>query len=32
LPAKDGAVVYLCSGNACQAPTGEAAEVKKLLI
>ncbi|HWD94174.1 MAG TPA: thioredoxin domain-containing protein [Verrucomicrobiae bacterium] len=32
LPAKDGAVVYLCSGNACQAPTGEPAEVKKLFI
>jgi hypothetical protein len=31
LPAKDGAVVYLCTGNACQAPTSEAAEVKKLL-
>jgi hypothetical protein len=32
LPAKDAAVVYFCSGNACQAPTGEPAEVKKLLI
>jgi hypothetical protein len=32
LPAKDGAVVFVCSGNACQAPTGEAAEVKKLLM
>jgi uncharacterized protein len=31
LPAKDGAVVYLCTGNACQAPTSDAAEVKKLL-
>jgi uncharacterized protein YyaL (SSP411 family) len=31
LPAKDGAVVYLCSGNACQAPTRDAAEVKNLL-
>jgi uncharacterized protein YyaL (SSP411 family) len=24
-------VVYLCTGNACQAPTSDAAEVKKLL-
>jgi hypothetical protein len=32
LPAKDGAVVFVCSGNACQAPTGDAAEVKKLLM
>ncbi|HEX4265565.1 MAG TPA: thioredoxin domain-containing protein [Verrucomicrobiae bacterium] len=32
LPAKDGAVVYLCTGNACQAPTSDVAEVKKLLI
>ena len=31
LPAKNGVVVYLCSGNACQAPTSEAAEVKNLL-
>jgi uncharacterized protein len=31
LPAKDGAVVYLCTGNACQPPTGEAAEVKEWL-
>jgi hypothetical protein len=31
LPAKNGAVVYLCSGNACQAPTSDAAEVKHLL-
>jgi uncharacterized protein YyaL (SSP411 family) len=31
LPAKNGAVVYLCTGNACQAPTSDAAEVKKLL-
>jgi hypothetical protein len=31
LPAKDGAVVYLCTGNACQAPTSDAAELKKLL-
>jgi uncharacterized protein len=31
LPVKDGAVVYLCTGNACQAPTADVAEVKKLL-
>ena len=31
LPAKNGAVVYLCTGNACQAPTSDAAEVKNLL-
>ena len=31
LPEKDGAVVYLCTGNACQAPTGEPAKVKELL-
>jgi uncharacterized protein len=31
LPAKNGAVVYLCSGNACQAPTSDAAELKHLL-
>ncbi|MEY2466462.1 MAG: uncharacterized protein QOD03_983 [Verrucomicrobiota bacterium] len=31
LPAKDGAVVYLCSGNSCQAPTRVAAELKNLL-
>ena len=31
LPAKDGAMVYLCTGNACQAPTGEPKEVRKLL-
>jgi uncharacterized protein YyaL (SSP411 family) len=31
LPEKNGAVVYLCSGNACQAPTSEPVEVKKLL-
>jgi hypothetical protein len=31
LPAKDGAVVYLCTGNACQPPTSDAAEVKKSL-
>jgi uncharacterized protein YyaL (SSP411 family) len=31
LPAKDGAVVYLCTGTACQAPTSEAAKVKAML-
>jgi uncharacterized protein YyaL (SSP411 family) len=31
LPAKNGAMVYLCSGNACQPPTREPAEVKNLL-
>jgi len=31
LPAKNGAVVYLCTGNACQAPTSDPVEVKKLL-
>jgi uncharacterized protein len=31
LPAKDEAVVYLCTGNACQPPTSDAATVKKLL-
>jgi uncharacterized protein len=33
LPVKDSApVVYLCTGTACQAPTSDPAEVKKLLI
>ena len=32
LPAKDGPVVYLCTGNACQAPTSDVATVKKLLL
>ncbi|HEY2084070.1 MAG TPA: thioredoxin domain-containing protein [Verrucomicrobiae bacterium] len=32
LPAKDGAVVYLCTGNACQPPTSDSSEVKKLVI
>jgi uncharacterized protein YyaL (SSP411 family) len=27
LPAKDGAVTYLCTGSACQPPTSEAAQV-----
>jgi uncharacterized protein YyaL (SSP411 family) len=31
LPAKDGPVVYLCTGNACQAPTSEDAKVKELM-
>jgi len=31
LPAKDGAVVYVCTGNACQAPTSEPKEARKLL-
>jgi uncharacterized protein YyaL (SSP411 family) len=31
LPAKDGAVVYLCTGNACKAPTSDPAEVRALL-
>ena len=31
LPAKDGPVVYLCTGKACQAPTSDAAKVKDLL-
>jgi uncharacterized protein YyaL (SSP411 family) len=31
LPAKNGALVYLCTGNECQPPTGEIARVKELL-
>ncbi|HZV34932.1 MAG TPA: thioredoxin domain-containing protein, partial [Verrucomicrobiae bacterium] len=31
LSPKDGAVVYLCTGNACQAPTKEANKVKDML-
>jgi uncharacterized protein YyaL (SSP411 family) len=31
LPAKNEAVVYLCTGNACQSPTDEIARVKDLL-
>jgi len=31
LPAKDGPVVYLCTGTACQPPTKDAARVKELL-
>jgi uncharacterized protein len=31
LPAKGGAVVYLCTGNACQPPTSDPVKVKELL-
>jgi uncharacterized protein YyaL (SSP411 family) len=31
LPAKDGAVVYLCTGTECQAPTKDVEKVKVLL-
>jgi len=31
LPAKDGPVVYLCTGKACQPPTSDAPRVKELL-
>ena len=31
LPSKDGATVYLCTGTACQPPTREAEEIKKML-
>ena len=31
LPAKNGPVVYLCTGKACQPPTSEAAKVRELL-
>jgi hypothetical protein len=31
LPAKNGAAVYLCTGNACQAPTSDATRVKEML-
>ena len=31
LPAKDGPMVYLCTGKACQPPTSDAAKVKALL-
>jgi hypothetical protein len=31
LPAKDGAVVYLCTGKACQPPTNDAAALKNSL-
>ncbi len=31
LPAKNGPVVYLCTGKACQPPTSEAAKARELL-
>jgi uncharacterized protein YyaL (SSP411 family) len=31
LPAKEGTVVYLCTGSACQAPTSDPAKLKTLL-
>lgn len=31
LPAKDGPMVYLCTGQACQPPTSQPAKVKELL-
>ena len=31
LPAKDGAMVYVCTGNSCQPPTDEVAKVRELL-
>jgi uncharacterized protein YyaL (SSP411 family) len=31
LPAKAGAVVYLCSGTACQPPTNDGERIKELL-
>ena len=31
LPAKDGPVVYLCTGNSCQPPTSDAPKVKEML-
>jgi uncharacterized protein YyaL (SSP411 family) len=31
LPARDGPVVYLCTGNSCQPPTQDAATVRELL-
>ena len=31
LPAKNGPMVYLCTGNACQPPTADAAEIRKQL-
>ncbi len=32
LPAKDGPMVYLCTGKACQPPTNDAQELRRLLI
>ena len=31
LPAKNGATVYLCTGNPCQPPTSDAAKVREML-
>ena len=31
LPAKDGPVVYLCTGKSCQPPTSDAVRVKEML-
>jgi uncharacterized protein YyaL (SSP411 family) len=31
LPARDGPLVYLCTGTACQPPTNDAAKLKELL-
>jgi uncharacterized protein YyaL (SSP411 family) len=31
LPAKDGPVVYLCTGNACQMPTNEVEKLKRMV-
>jgi uncharacterized protein YyaL (SSP411 family) len=31
LPAKEGPLVYLCTGTACQPPTKEPAKIKELL-
>ena len=31
LPAKDGPVVYLCTGNSCQPPAQDAAKVREML-
>jgi hypothetical protein len=31
LPAREGSVVYVCSGTACQAPTSDPAKIKELL-
>jgi hypothetical protein len=31
LPAKNGALVYLCTGNSCQAPTKEISKIKEML-
>jgi len=32
LPARDGAMVYLCTGTACQPPTRETAKVREMLL